>query len=151
MKRRAAHWTRSLEWAIAVSVVVAVGGIAIGSVRGKASNTLYITLGDVRSRAAEVREVAHDAGVERTTATYTRAQAGQLAPRIETLLKELSKAERRGSESAGAARRAAERLLTVTQALAQSADSPPAAGALESRAGTIVDEIIPLERRERPD
>ena len=151
MRARAAYWTRGLQWLIALSVAVAVGGFLVGSLRAKPTDTLYITLGDTRSRAAEVREIAHNAGAERTTATYVRAQAEQLVPRIEALRKDLSRAQSSGSASAGAARRAAERLLAITQSLAARADSPPAAGELEADAGAIVDELISIEQRERPD
>jgi L-alanine-DL-glutamate epimerase-like enolase superfamily enzyme len=149
--KRAAHWTRALEWAIGLAAIVAVGWATLDAVAGKSGDALYITLGDTRSRAAEVREIAHNAGSERLTATYVRAQAGQLEPRIEALRNDLMKSESRGSTAAGLGRRAADRLVTLTRTLGERADTPPAAGALEAEASVIVDELLEIERRERPN
>ena len=151
MRSHAAHGSRWIQWAVAFSVVVAVGWSFLAALRGAQSDTLYIQIGDLRSRAAEVREVAHNARAERLTPTYVRAQAGaQLAPRIEKLRDDLAKSEGRGESRAAAARAAAERLLAVTKALAEHGDTPPAAAPLEAEAGAVVDALLLLERAARP-
>jgi hypothetical protein len=151
MRSHASRGSRWIQGAVALSVVVALGGSILSALSGAPSDTLYIKLGDLRSRAAEVREVAHNARAERLTPTYVRAQAGeQLAPRIEKLRDDLSKSEGRGESRAAAARAAAERLLSATRALAEHGDTPPAAASVETEAGAVVDALLPLEREARP-
>ena len=151
MRSHAAHGSRWIQGAVALSVVVALGGSFLSALRGAPSDTLYIKLGDLRSRAAEVREVAHNARAERLTPTYVRAQAGeQLAPRIEKLRGDLARFEARSEPGAAPARAAAERLLSATRALAEHGDTPPAAASLEAEAGAVVDALLTLERAARP-
>jgi hypothetical protein len=156
MRSHAAHGSRWIQGAVALSVVVALGGSILSALSGAPSDTLYIKLGDLRSRAAEVREVAHNARAERLTPTYVRAQAGeQLAPRIEKLRDDLARSEGRSEPGAAAARAAAaraaaERLLSATRALAEHGDTPPAAAPLEAEAGAVVDALLLLERAARP-
>jgi hypothetical protein len=151
MRSHAAHGSRWIQGAVALSVVVALGGSFLSALRGPPSDTLYIKLGDLRSRAAEVREVAHNARAERLTPTYVRAQAGeQLAPRIEKLRDDLARSEGRSELGAAPARALAERLLSATRALAEHGDTPPAAVSVETEAGAVVDALLPLEREARP-
>jgi len=104
MKRHVAHWTRSLQWALVVSVGAALGVIAFGIAGSTRADTMYITLGELRSRAAELREITHQASAERLTATFTRAQGRQLEQRVASLRDDLDKARRgRPSDDVGAA------------------------------------------------
>jgi TolA-binding protein len=151
MKRHAAHWTRWLQWALVVSVAVGVGVIAFAVIGGKRADTLYITLGELRSNAAELREIARAASAERVTPTFARAQGRQLEQRIASLQGDLEKARReRRSNDVAAALALADRLRTSSRALVARADSPPAARALEPEFETIVAALIPLERQARP-
>ena len=100
---------------------------------GNADDTLYITLGELRSRAAEAQEIAGNAAAERLTGTYIRAQAGQVARQVSVLRDDLAKAEaREGAPAATAARPVAGRLLDLTQTLAQRGESVTAAAALRA-------------------
>ncbi|HSD00435.1 MAG TPA: hypothetical protein VLI21_16140 [Casimicrobiaceae bacterium] len=151
MKRHVAHWTRSLQWALVVSVGAALGVIAFEIAGRTWADTTYITLGELRSRAAELREIAHQASAERLTATFTRAQGRQLEQRVESLRDDLDNARRaRPSDDANAALFLAGRLLTSSQALIDGADASSAARELEPEFEAIVAALIPLERRARP-
>jgi len=151
MKRHVAHWTRSLQWALVVSVGAALGVIAFGIAGSKRADTMYITLGELRSRAAELREITHQASAERLTATFTRAQGRQLEQRVASLRDDLDKARRgRPSDDVGAALSLAGRLLTSSHALVDRADSSSAARELEPEFEAILGALIPLERRARP-
>ena len=151
MRRHVAHWTRSLQWALVVSVGAALGVIAFGIAGSTRADTMYITLGELRSRAAELREITHQASAERLTATFTRAQGRQLEQRVASLRDDLDKARRgRPSDDVGAALSLAGRLLTSSHALVDRADSSSAARELEREFEAIVAALIPLERRARP-
>ena len=151
MKRHAAHWTRSLQWALVVSVGVAFGVMALTIMGGTRADTSYITLGELRSNAAELREIAHNASAERLTATFTRAQGSQLERRITSLHDDLDKARReRPSNDVAAALSLAGRLLTASRALVERAESSSAARELEPEFETILAALIPLEQRARP-
>jgi hypothetical protein len=150
MRRHAAHWTRWLQWAVAASILAALGLGAFVPVSAKPKDTLYITLGDLRSRAAELREIARNARAERLTQTYVHAQAKQLVPRIASLRDDLVKAEsERTSASAGMARDLSDRLLGFAQALA-SREPPYVAPTLENEVDKLITALMPLERRAKP-
>jgi len=151
MKRHAAHWTRALQWALGVSIAAGLAVIAFATIAGNPSDTLYITVGELRSQAAELREIAHAAATERSTATYTRAQGKQLEQRIASLHGDLDKVQgERRSDDARIARRLLERLLASARALVESAESPPAARALENEFESVLAALIPLEQRTKP-
>jgi hypothetical protein len=150
MKRHAASGARWLQWALAASVVVAIGSLAFHALTGRAADTRYITLGELRSRAAELEEIARNAAAERLTATYVRAQCAQLAPRIATLRDDLVQAEDRdASADAGRARHLAEQLLESTHTLAEQGESVTVAAALQTVFAGIVAALIPLEQQAR--
>ena len=111
---------------------------------------LYIALGELRSRAAEVQDVAACAARGQVTDNFVRAQAGQLVARIASVRSALAKRQsERDASTAAAARPVAERLLVLTEALAadgESASSP----SLREGLAAIVTALIPLERRVRP-
>ena len=151
MRRHVAHWTRSLQWALVVSVGAALGVIAFGIAGSTRADTMYITLGELRSRAAELREIAHEASAERLTVTFTRAQGRQLEQRVGSLRDDLDNTRRaRPSDDVGPALFLAGRLLTSSHALVDRADSSSAARELEREFEAIVAALIPLERRARP-
>jgi len=170
------HASRGSQWlqiAIGLSITVAIAGGIYYEVTATPEDTLYIKLGQLRSRAAEVTRVADGAAAQRLTAHYIEAQSQQLAKAVAKLRDELAKAQasagspdaasvdstslrasRFGTDSRlGAARRAhalSETLLALTQSLAQNGESPPEAAALRDRARAIVDALIPIERAARP-
>lgn len=151
MRRHAAHWIRWLQVAVGLSIVVALGFAAFVAVSGKPESTLYITLGELRSRAAESLEVARGTTASRLTATFVRAQVEQLAPRIASLRDELENAEtHEGSTDAITARPLSVRLLALTQALAEHADTPSAAMPIERELSDIVERLVPMARAARP-
>lgn len=152
MRRSAAHWTRWLQWAVAASIVLALGTVAFATLASKPRDTLYITIGEVRSHAAEAQQVAHDGRALRVTSTFIRAQCEQLLPRITSLRDDLVKAEQKSQRQAAAheGRALADRLLEATRELRSRTDSPAASGDLEKRFEAIVSELIPLERTVRP-
>jgi hypothetical protein len=150
MRRHVAHWTRWLQLGVVASIAIAIGWTAVHAVRVKPEGTLYITLGELRSRAAEVHDIARNAAAERLTGTYIRAQSGQLAPRIATR-DELASLEAAGASSgAQTALPLAARLLALTQALAQQGESITAAATIRDGIAVILNALIPLERAARP-
>jgi hypothetical protein len=151
MRRHVAHWTRWLQLGVVASIAIAIGWTAVHAVRAKPEGTLYITLGELRSRAAEVHDIARNAAAEHLTGTYIRAQSGQLAPRIATLRDELASLEAAGASSgAQTALPLAARLLALTQALAQHGESITAAATIRDGIAVILNALIPLERGARP-
>ena len=141
-----------MQAAVGLSVVGALGFAAFVAVSGKPQSTLYITLGELRSRAAESLEIAHGAASSRLTSNFVRAQAGQLAPRIASVRDALAKAEtHEGATDARMARPVSERLLALTQALAERADTPSAAVPIERELSGIVERLVPLARGARPE
>ena len=151
MRRHSAHWMRWLQVAVGLSILCALGFAAFVAVSSKPQSTLYITLGELRSRAAESLEIARGTATSRLTANFVRAQAEQLAPRIASLRDALAKAEsNEKAEDARAARPLAERLLALTQALAKEADTPSVAIPIERELSGIVERLVPLARSARP-
>ena len=151
MRRHAAHWVRWLQLAVGASVVAALGFAAFVAVSGKPQSTLYITLGELRSRAAESLELARGTASSRLTSNFVRAQAGQLAPRIASLRDALEQAEtQKGATDARTALPLSERLLALTQLLAERADAPSAAIPIEREISGIVGRLVPLARAARP-
>lgn len=150
MKRHAAHWVRWLQWALAISIVVAVGWPALHALTGRQRDTLYITIGELRSRAAEMREIAHNASAGRLTATYARAQCAQLAQRIASIRDDLATAAARGAPRAATARQLAERLLELTRNLAERGEPVTVSAKLEHELEAIVAALIPLEQQATP-
>jgi hypothetical protein len=150
MRRHAASWTRWLQWALVASVVGTFGGFGFHALSGRPADTLYITLGELRSRAAEAEEIARNAAAERLTATYVRAQCAQLASRVATLRDDLAKAEERNPASeAGNARRLAEQVLESAQRLADQGESVTVAARLQHVLSGIVAALISLEQQAR--
>jgi hypothetical protein len=114
-------------------------------------DTLYIELGELRSRAAEVRRVADDAAAERLTGTFIVAQSQQLGKAIATVRDSLADiAAKAPSAEVARAHGLSESLLALVQTLAQRGASVDAAAGVRERAGGIVDAVIPLERAARP-
>ena len=152
MRRSAAHWTRWLQWAVAASIVLALGIVAFATFASKPRDSLYITIGELRSHAAEAQQVAHDAAALRLTSTFILAQSEQLLPRITSLRDDLVKAEQKPERQAAAheARALADRLLDVTQELRSRADSPAASSDLEKRFEAILSALRTVERTIRP-
>lgn len=150
MRPRASAWTRVLQGAVVLSVAVAIGWTALHARSAETRSTLYIALGELRSRAAEVQDVAAAAARGQVTDNFVRAQASQLVARIASVRSELAKRQsERDASTAAAARPLAERLLVLTEALAadgESASSP----SLREGLAAIVTALIPLERRVRP-
>ena len=151
MRRHEARWVRQLQVAVGVSIVGALGFAAFVAASGEPQSTLYITLGELRSRAAESLEIAHGTAASRLPANFVRAQAEQLAPRIASLRDALAKAEtHEGATDARTARPLSERLLALMQALAERADTPSAAVPIERELRGIVERLVPLARSARP-
>ncbi|HKU85244.1 MAG TPA: hypothetical protein VJV77_02790 [Casimicrobiaceae bacterium] len=151
MRRHTARWVRWLQVAVGVSIVGALGFAVFVAASGKPQSTLYITLGELRSRAAESLEIARGTTASRLTANFVRAQVGQLAPRIASLRDDLEQAEtQEGDSDARAARPLSERLLALTQELAERADTPSAATPIERELRGIVNRLVPLARSARP-
>ena len=115
------------------------------------NRTLYITLGELRSRAAESLEIARGAARSRLTGHFVRAQAGQLAARIASIRDALAKAATHdGAADARVALPLSERLLALTRALAEHAETPSAAMPIERDLSHIVERLVPLARSARP-
>ena len=152
MRRHEAHWTRWLQWAVAASVLVALGTVVFAAFLGQPRDTLYITVGELRSHAAEAQQIAHGAGALRLTSTFTRAQSEQLALRIASLRNEVVEAEpkARNKTAAREAGMLAEQLLDATRALASRAHSPPAAGDTEKQFEAVLKALLRIERSVRP-
>ena len=151
MRSPVASWSRWLQWALAVSIVAAVGWGVYHQATKRPADTVYITLGELRSRAAEVRQVAERAAREDVTEAYLDAQTRQLAGAVASLRDDLGKARGKGSSSGAAAGYAlAGRLLDVARALHERGHSPPDAKSLRDAAAAIVDALLPLERAARP-
>ena len=151
MRRHAARWTRWLQVAVGLSILCALGFAAFVAVSSKPQSTLYITLGELRSRAAESLEIARGTAASRLTANFVRAEAEQLAPRIASLRDALAKAEtHEGAADARTARSLSERLLELTQSLAEHADTPSAVMPIERELSGIVETLVPLARGARP-
>ena len=151
MRRHAARWVRWLQFAVAGSILCALGLAGFFAVSSKPQSTLYITLGELRSRAAESLEIARGTAASRLTANFVRAQTEQLAPRIASLRDDLEKAEtHEGAADARTALPLSERLLALTQELAERADTPSAATPIERELSAIVERLVPLARSARP-
>ena len=151
MKRHTARWIRWLQVAVGVSILSALGLAVLVTASAKPQSTLYITLGELRSRAAESLEIAHGTAQSRLTANFVRAQAKQLAPRIASLRDALDKAAaHEGGADARTALPLSERALVLTQALAEHAETPSAAMPMERELSDIVERLVPLARSARP-
>ena len=151
MRRHTARWVRWLQVAVGLSIAGALGLATFVAVSGKPQSTLYITLGELRSRAAESLEIARGAAASRLTPNFVRAQAEQLAPRIASLRDALEKAQtHEGVADARAARPLSERLLALTRELAERADTPSAVKPIERELSGIVERLVPLARSARP-
>ena len=151
MRRHAARWVRWLQSAVGLSIVGALGFATFVAVSGKPQSTLHITLGELRSRAAESLEIARGTAASRLTPNFVRAQTAQLAPRIASLRDALADAETHdGAADARTARPLSERLLALAQELAEHADTPSAARPIERELSGIVDRLVPLARSARP-
>jgi hypothetical protein len=137
--------------AAGLSIVGAVGFATFVAVTGKPQSTLYITLGELRARAAESLEIARGSSASRLTPNFVRAQTGQLAPRIASLRDALADAETHdGGPDAHTARSLSERLLALTQQLGERAETPSAAKPIERELSAIVERLVPLARSARP-
>ena len=151
MRWHAARWVRWLQVAVGLSIVGALGFATFVAVTGKPQSTLYITLGELRSRAVESLEIARGSAASRLTPNFVRAQAAQLASRIASLRDALADAETHdGVPDARTARPLSERLLALTRELAERADTPSAARPIERELGAIVERLVPLARSARP-
>lgn len=150
-RRHAARWVRWLQAAVGLSIVGAVGFATFVAATGNPQSTLYITLGELRSRAAESLEIARGSSASRLTPNFVRAQTGQLAPRIASLRDALADAETHdGGPDAHTARSLSERLLALTQQLGERAETPSAAKPIERELSAIVERLVPLARSARP-
>ena len=134
---------------VGLSIAGALGLATFVVVSGKPQSTLYITLGELRSRAAESLEIARATAASRLTPNFVRAQAAQLVPRIASLRDALADAHD-GAADARTARPLSERLLALTQELAEHADTPSAARPIERELSGIVERLVPLARSARP-
>ncbi len=150
-RRHAARWVRWLQAAVGLSIVGAVGFATFVAATGNPQSTLYITLGELRSRAAESLEIARGSSASQLTPNFVRAQTGQLAPRIASLRDALADAETHdGGPDAHTARSLSERLLALTQQLGERAETPSAAKPIERELSAIVERLVPLARSARP-
>ena len=151
MRRHTARWMRWLQVAVGLSIITALGFSAFVAVSAKPQGTLYITLGELRSRAAESLEIARGVARSRLTGHFVRAQAGQLAPRIASIRDSLAKAAAHdGAADARVALPLSERLLALTRALSEHAETPSAAMPIERDLSDIVERLVPLARSARP-
>ena len=151
MKRHVANWTRWLHWALGASVVLSVGGVAVGAVAGKPRDTTYMALGELRSLTAELAQITHQAGAEQLTATFTRAQTRQLESRLSPLGKDLAQAESQShAEEARIGRALLDQVVDAARDLPQRAATPSAIAPLERRLARVVDALTPIELRTRP-
>jgi hypothetical protein len=147
----ATRWSKWLQVAIGLSIVAAIAAGIYYESTAKAEDTLYIELGQLRSRAAEVTRVADGAAARRLTGTYIEAQARQLEKAVAKLAGEL--AQTRASVHTADATRAgalAEALLALTRTLIERGESPGEAATVRDRGRAIVDALIPMERTARP-
>jgi hypothetical protein len=150
-RRHAARWVRWLQAAVGLSIVGAVGFATFVAATGNPQSTLYITLGELRSRAAESLEIARGSSASRLTPNFVRAQTGQLAPRIASLRDALADAEPHdGGPDAHTARSLSERLLALTQQLGERAETPSAAKPIAGELSALVQSPVPLAPRARP-
>jgi hypothetical protein len=150
-RRHAARWVRWLQAAVGLSIVGAVGFATFVAATGNPQSTLYITLGELRSRAAESLAIARGSSASQLTPNFVRAQTGQLAPRIASLRDALADAETHdGGPDAHTARSLSERLLALTQQLGERAETPSAAKPIERELSAIVERLVPLARSARP-
>jgi hypothetical protein len=147
----ATRWSFWLQWAIGLSIIVGIAWGVYHEATAKPADTIYITLGELRSRAAEVQQVADNAAAERLTGTYIEAQSEQLAKAVAKVRDDLAKARSKGpAPGAEQAHALAEQLLALTQTLAEKGESITAAAAFRDQARAIVEALIPLERAARP-
>jgi hypothetical protein len=148
------HETRASFWlqiAIGASIVVAIAGTVYHEATSRPQDTLYIQLGELRSRAAEAGRVADDAAAERLTATFVEAQSRQLGKAIAALRDGFADAAAKApSPDIARAHQLSESLLVLVRRLAQRSASVDAAAGVRDRAREIVDGLIPLERAARP-
>lgn len=151
MRGHATRWSVWLQMAIGVSIVVAIAGGIYYKVSVKPEDTLYIELGALRSRAAEVTRVADDAAAQRLTGRFIEAQSQQLAKAVAKLREKLAKAQPSVHTPAAArAHELAGTLLALAQTLAQKGESQTEATAVRDQARAIENALIPIERAARP-
>jgi uncharacterized membrane protein YccC len=151
LRGHTSRWSTWLQLAIGLSIAIAIVGTVYHEVTGKPEDTLYIELGQLRSRAAELARVADDASAERLTGAYIEAQSQQLAKAVAKLRDELASAKASApSPDAARAREMSDALLALAQALGQKGRAPDEAAALRDKARAIVDALIPIERSSRP-
>ena len=151
MTSHATRWSIWLQLAIGLSIASAIVGAIHHEATAKPEDTLYIELGQLRSRAAEVARVADAAAAQRLTGAYIEAQSRQLAKAVAKLADELAKAQSSvQTPNVARAHALSETLLTLAQALAQQGESPNDAAALRDRARAVVDALMPIERAARP-
>jgi len=150
LTRHETRWSFWLQIAIGVSIVVAIAGAVYHRATLQPQDTLYIKLGELRSRAAEARRVADDAAAERLTGTFVAAQSQQLGKAIAKLRDELADTVAKApSPDVSGAHELSERLLALVQTLQQRGASVDTAADVRDRAGGMVDALMLLERAAR--
>jgi hypothetical protein len=151
LTRHETRWSFWLQIAIGLSIVIAIAGAVYHRATLQPQDTLYIELGELRSRAAEARRVADDAAAERLTGTFVVAQSQQLGKAIAMLRDELADTMAKApSSDVSRAHQLSESLLALVQTLEQRGASVDMAADVRDRAGGIVDALMPLERAVRP-
>jgi hypothetical protein len=151
LRSHATRWSSWLQIAIAISIVAAIGAGVYYKATAATRDTLYIELGELRSRAAESRRVADDAAAQRLADAFVRGQSQQLAKAVAKLRDELADARAKdASPDVARAQALAEELLALVGSLRGNGASPDVAREVARRTAAIVDALIPLERAARP-
>ena len=144
--KRGTRGTRTVGWAIGLSLACAVGAAALHTMpRGGGNAKLDIVVAELRSRAAEAALVAGAADTRDATDAYTRVQAAQLARRIGSARDDLERIHDGDDAKKRAAGAQASALLAATVRL-QAADGRDKAAVLRRDLEAIRDALLRLSR-----
>jgi len=144
--KRATRWTRFAHRAIGVSVVAAVVVAAIPLVHHRDDRaTLRLATADLRSQAAEGALVVRAWDARRSTGTFTRAQAAQLAHRIAQTRGEVRDAPAGLAQAASAVTAMADTLLLAMADL-QALPAPEDASPRGRRLAQLADDLRAMEQ-----
>jgi hypothetical protein len=144
--KRATRWTRFTHRAIAVSAVAAIVVAAVPLLHGHEDGTsLRLATADLRSRAAEAALVAHAWDTRRATGAFTRAQAEQLAHRIDDARGEVARAPVDLSPTAAPVAAIADALLLAVRDL-EALPAPDDSNVRGDRLAGLADDLRVIER-----
>ena len=150
MIRRAGLWSRMMQVAVAGSLAAgAVLGVATFS-RAPSKVDVRLDLGDLRSRARELHELASQAERARLTATYRREQAHQLRDDMDALERHFAQASEVAAEAIEA-RTLAQSLSRDAGVLAERSILPAALVSVRQATLQAASRLDALEKRLKRD